>query len=167
MSAEQTPATGDVRRIQHALQRLERDARKQPWAKERPWKTDSHVWEEDGLPVLDLHDLSISLARKAVERVIKLDINSGAASFVTGQGNNSIGPGQMKGAVSSILMKSCKKNEGWSFRPDGPGRYVLITDIERAPRIAQTTLPAGFWVLIILFFSALLFAFLNNAFGWF
>ena len=170
MSAEQTgpeSAPADVRRIQKALSRVERDARKQPWAKERHWKTETHVWVEDGLAVVDLHDLSVSLGKKATERVIKLTISAGAVSFITGQGKNSIGPGQMKGATASILMKAVDRNPGWGFRPDGPGRYILITDPEKAPRVAQTSLPGGFWILIALFFAALLFAFLNNAFGWF
>ena len=164
MSAE---APADVRRIQHALTRIERDARKLPWNKERAWKTDSHVWVEDGMPVVDLHDLSVSLGKKVVNRVMKLTIGAGAVSFITGQGNNSIGPGQMKSMVSSLLMKASRSNEDWSFRPDGPGRFVLITDPERAPRFAQTSLPGGFWILIAIFFAALLFAILNNAFGWF
>lgn len=170
MSAEQTrpePAAADVRRIQKALGRVERDARKQPWAKERPWKTETHVWVEDGLAVVDLHDLSVTLGKKATERVIKLKIDSGAVSFITGQGKNSIGPGQMKSAISSILMKAVKRNTDWGFRPDGMGRYILITDPLKAPRVAQTSLPGGFWILIALFIAALMFAFLNNTFGWF
>ena len=166
MSAD-NPAPADAKRIQHALQRIERDARKLPWAKERAWKTDTHVWVEDGLPVVDLHDLSVKLGRKATERVIKLSLGAGAVSFVTGQGKNSIGPPQLKGAVGSILMKASKANDGWSFRPDGPGRYVLITDPDKAPRVAQTSLPGGFWILLVLFAAALLFAVLNNTFGWF
>lgn len=167
MPAEPHDPSSDVRRIQHALSRIERDAKKLPWAKERRWKADTHVWGEDGLPVVDLHDLSVALGRKVTERVIKLTIGTGAVSFVTGQGKNSVGPPQMKGAVSSILMKAVDKNEGWSFRPDGPGRYVLIIDPDKAPRVAQTSLPVGFWLLIAAFLGALLFAILNNLFGWF
>ncbi|MFT5683690.1 MAG: hypothetical protein ACI8RZ_004622 [Myxococcota bacterium] len=167
MPSENPDPSGDVRRIQHALNRIERDAKKLPWSKERPWKTDTHVWAEDGLPVVDLHDLSVSLGRKVTDRVIKLTIGTGAVSFITGQGNHSVGPAQLKGAVSSILMKAVDNHDGWSFRPDGPGRYVLITDPSKAPRVAQTSLPVGFWILVAGFLAALMFAFLNNTFGWF
>jgi hypothetical protein len=167
MPAEPHDPSSDVRRIQHVLSRIERDAKKLPWAKERPWKTDTHVWSEDGLPVVDLHDLSVGLGRKVTERVIKLTIGTGAVSFITGQGRNSIGPSQLKGAVSSILMRAVDQNADWSLRPDGPGRYVLITDPDKAPRIAQTSLPVGFWLLIAAFLGVLLFAVLNNLFEWF
>jgi hypothetical protein len=161
------PALGDVHRFQQSLGRVERDARKLPWASERQWKTDTHLWAEDGVPVVDLHDLSVSLGRKVTERVIKMTISAGAVVFITGQGRNSIGPAQMKGAVASILSDAVASNAGWSFRPDGPGRFVLITDPERAPRVAQTSLPIGFGMLIAALASALLFAILNNIFRWF
>jgi hypothetical protein len=69
--------------------------------------------------------------------------------------------------VSSILMRAVDKYADWSLRPDGPGRYVLITDPDKAPRLAQTSLPVGFWLLIAAFLGALLFAVLNNMFEWF
>ena len=156
-------AQRDVEQIRSRLSRVERSARKQPWAKERPWRPGTHVWLEDELVIVDLHDLSISLGRKTVERVIGQRLSSGAVCFVTGQGSHSVGPGQMGGATASILSRACADRPAWSFRPDGPGRFVLITDPSLAPRIATTSLPRGFWILIALFGAALLFAIVHNA----
>ncbi|MEL6346711.1 MAG: Smr/MutS family protein [Myxococcota bacterium] len=157
----------DVALIQHRLSRVERDARKLMWSKERPWARDTHVWAEDYFPVLDLHDLSVNLGKKSVRRVVDSadHLQTGVFSIITGQGNNSIGPGKMKEAVASVLRRACQDHEGWSFRPDGPGRYILIMDEDKAPDEALTTLPRGFWLIILLFVLALLFAVFHEALG--
>lgn len=157
----------DIAVIRSQLGRVERDARRLMWAKERPWKVGSHVWGEDFMPVVDLHDLSVNLGKKTVDRITNAapNLKSGAVSFITGQGKNAIGPGQMKPAIASALRSACERNPRWSFRPDGPGRYVLILDPDKAAPQALSSLPQGFWILIVLFGAALVFAVLRNLIG--
>jgi len=155
-------AQADARQLAHTLSRIQRDARKLMWHDERPWTTDSHVWFEGPLPVVDLHDLSVKLATRAVEKAWKLKLNSGAVCFITGVGNNSIGPPKLKEAVGGKLASACASREGWSFRADGPGRYVLITDAERAAEEIQSSLPRGFWILVAIIAAAIAFAFLRD-----
>ena len=149
-------AMDDVRHLQHSLERVAREARRLSWAKERPWAPDTHVWAEGALPVVDLHDLSVKLALKVVERAIDVQggLQSGAVSFITGVGRHSTsGSAQLHPAVGGYLAQACAAHAeaGWSFRADGPGRFVLIIDPERAPADVQTSLPQGFgWLLLAL-----------------
>jgi hypothetical protein len=156
-------ALADVQQIAHALRRVQRDAKKLLWHDERPWQVDSHIWVEGPLPVVDLHDLSVKLAKRAVEQVWRLKLASGAVCFITGVGNNSIGPPKLKEAVGGMLARACAEKEAWTSRADGPGRYVLITDADRAPVEVQSSLPVGFWVLAVLILGAIAFAFVYNA----
>lgn len=155
-------ALHDAQHLSRVLERVQRDARKLMWHDERPWKTNTHVWAEGPMPVIDLHDLNVKLARRCVDKARKMQLKSGAVCFVTGVGNNSIGPPKLKQTVHGMLASACEKNEDWSFRSDGPGRYVLITDPERAPAAVQTSLPSGFWFLIAAIAAAIAFAFLRD-----
>lgn len=159
-------ALADAQRLSGTLSRLERDARKLRWHAERPWAASSHVWAEGPLLVVDLHDLSVKLAKRAVEKAWKLDLQSGAVCFITGVGNNSIdGTSRLMPAVQGMLASACEKNDDWSYRSGGPGRIVLITDPSRAPEEAQTSLPRGFWLLVALIAAAIAFAFLWDTFA--
>lgn len=159
-------ALADAQRLAGTLRRVERDAKKLMWYDERPWAASSHVWVEGPMPVVDLHDLSVKLAKRVVEKAWKLDLQSGAVCFITGVGNNSIdGKSKLKVAVHGMLASACEKNEAWAFRADGPGRFVLITDPQRAPEEVQTSLPRGFWILVALIAAAIAFAFLWDTFA--
>jgi hypothetical protein len=149
----------DTRHLQHQLERVERDARRLSWAAERPWSPSTHIWAEGLLPVVDLHDLSVRLAIEAVERVLDThaSLQCGAVSFITGVGRHSTGDARLPPAVGGFLAKACAAHaaDGWSFRSDGPGRFVLITDPERAPAGVQSSLPQGFgWLLLALALAA-------------
>ena len=122
------------------------------WAEERPWRCQSHVWLEDGLPVVDLHDLDMKTARAAVRSTLKVapDLRCGAICYVTGRGRHSVGPPALRGMVASEMRKACAK-EDWSHRPGHAGRWMLIVDPSRSPRVATGGLGPAFWTMLILF----------------
>jgi len=145
----------DVARLRQALAGLEKDAKTLAWNAERPWKPDTHVWEEGWCAVVDLHDLSIKLALRAVELAAADEIQSGAVHFVTGRGRHSIdGRSRLREAVSEALLELSEENH-WGVREPRPGRLTLITDAELAPVAAKGGLE--WWM------KALGFAFLGLA----
>jgi len=161
---QQQRMRADVALVRKNLDRIERNARKLKWAKERPWKPSTHVWAEGFVAIVDLHDLSVTLGKKATREVIRLAdrLQCGAVSFITGQGNNAIGPGEMKLAISSQLKDACDQRPQWSYRPDGPGRFMLVVDPQKAAPEVLSSLPRGFWIIIAAFAAAFLFALFRN-----
>ena len=143
----------DATVLRDQLVSVEESASGLRWAAERPWKTRSHVWIEDGLPVVDLHDLNVRLARKAVRATIEVaaDLHCGAVCFVTGRGRHSMGPPALRGMVASELRHACEEDSNWSQRAGHAGRWMLITDPDRAPGVATGQLGPAFWTLVILF----------------
>jgi len=145
----------DVERLQRSLASVERGAKELPWAKERPWRAETHVWAENRLPVVDLHDLGAKLAEKAVHRsaAVSTDLQAGAVCFVTGRGRRSIGPGVVRKVAEEELREYCHQR-GCYYRPAGPGRLVLVVDPGRAPVSATGRLGIGFWLVVTLFLVA-------------
>ena len=83
-------ATVDVvDRLQMALISIEDEAQSLPWAEESPWTTASHIRRDRGVLSLDLHDLDVPQARKAVEVVIAGRSWLGRIRIVTGRGLHS------------------------------------------------------------------------------
>lgn len=124
----------DVGRLRQALQPLEADARHQRWDRERPWRVATHVRREGELVVVDLHDLKVGLARRAVHAAFDSALQEGAVVFVTGRGRHSMGPGSpLRQAVVGTLQKACGATEGWAYRLLSPGRVAWIHDHQRAP----------------------------------
>ena len=143
----------DDRRIRKRMDSIEREARSLRWAAERPWKRESHIWIEDGLPVVDLHDLNVKLARGAVRATVEIasELQCGAVCFITGRGRHSMGPPALRGMVASELRHACQESPAWSQRAGHAGRWMLITDPARAPRVATGQLGPAFWTMLILF----------------
>jgi hypothetical protein len=123
----------DVERYRKRLRAVEVEAREQRWAKERPWKLATHVWWEQGVPVVDLHDLGAGLARTAVREVLEAPASVGAVVFVHGRGRHSVGVKVLRGVVQKELARACGATRGWSYRTVGSGRTVWVSDRGRAP----------------------------------
>ncbi|MCB9796745.1 MAG: hypothetical protein H6741_28940 [Alphaproteobacteria bacterium] len=123
-----------------------------PWAKERPWRVESHVWEERGLVVCDLHDLSVRLGAEAVERASEvLGEALPAVCFVTGVGRHSVdGRSRLREVVLDEVDRVAQA-EGWRWRVPREGRVVLIADPSRAPRSATGELGPLFWAGVAVF----------------
>lgn len=146
----------DVGRLRRALDPLEADARRQRWDAERPWRTTTHVRREGELVVVDLHDLKVALARRAVHAAFDTELAEGAVVFVTGRGRHTAGPSSpLRQSVVGTLQKACGTTEGWSYRLVGPGRVAWIHDRRRAP--AQLVGGGGGWLWLWLALLALAF----------
>jgi hypothetical protein len=98
----------DVQRYRKRLAPIERAAKEQPWANQRPWKVRTHVGWEKELPVVDLHDLSAALARRVVLELLEEPPESGAVVFVHGRGRHTAGPAPvLRGVVLEELKRAC------------------------------------------------------------
>ncbi|MEN0062853.1 MAG: hypothetical protein AAGA48_11935 [Myxococcota bacterium] len=153
----------DLVRYRKVLDPVAKAAREQSWYKERPWRTKTHVVEEHGAVVVDLHDLRAALAKKAVHAVVEAGVpKAGAVVFVHGRGQHSLVPGGvLQGVVTEALGKACLKHSGWAVRRGRPGRTVWVTDRKRAPKAhlggGGIGLSLGIVLFVCLFFAAVLF----------
>lgn len=138
----------DLARFHDALGEVEASASGLSWARERPWRRETHLWQEQGLPVVDLHDLDVKHARRLLRSLDLEALESGAVCFVTGRGRHAIsGRSALREAVTGILADRAAR-EGWELRPQGAGRLVLVTDPERAPSVASGRLGPLFWLAV-------------------
>jgi hypothetical protein len=147
----------DIERLYTRLGEIEQAAQGQEWDKERPWRRSTHLWEEDGLPILDLHDLGSKLARRAVEISAgeARDLRAAAVGYITGQGKHSKGM-PVLGKVVTDAVTARIRADGGRLRPLGPGRLVYIQDPARAPRRATGQLGLGSWLIIAMILALLL-----------
>lgn len=119
-------AAGDpLGRIALALAAVEVEARDLRWADERPWRVATHLRREDGLPVVDLHDLNARTARLAVQAVVEAapELEVGAVLFVVGVGRHSAGRPVLGRVVLEVLADS-----PYGGRMGARGRVALILD---------------------------------------
>jgi hypothetical protein len=147
----------DVVRLRKVLEAHEDEARKQPWAKERPWTAKTHVWWENEVAVIDLHDLGAGLARKVVRDAVLEPAERGAIVFVHGRGKHSLAKTQvLRGVLLKELEKVCLEHEHMSFRLAGSGRTVWVSDPKKAPRWAKGEWGPGVWLWMLLLLGAVL-----------
>jgi hypothetical protein len=149
----------DVERLRRALQPIEVRARDLRWADERPWKVKTHVWGEQDLGVVDLHDLNAKVARLAARAVeeVATDLDAGAVLFVVGVGRRSAGSPVLGTVVLKVL-----RDGPFRGRRAAHGRIALIVDPSRAPAAATGASGWGM-TLLWLFFAAAVLAVLVNS----
>ena len=147
----------DLVLIRDQLWEVESKAKRLSWAKDRPWKPSTHVWIEEDLTIIDLHDLSVKLALSVVRTTCRFSkkLQSSAICFVTGAGNKSVTGAKIRPAVITELEHKCSDKD-WEFFPHGLGRIVLIFDRENAPKSLSGKTPfvvkfGGLAFLIFLF----------------
>lgn len=89
--------------------------------------------------VVDLHDLKLRLAKKAVDLIVAAapELGHGAVIFVTGRGRHSVGKAVLPEAIASKLQAVVAEHPGWQTRPGPAGRLVLVIDPALAPRHLQ------------------------------
>ena len=128
---------------------MEKRAKDLPWAKERHWQVESHVWIEHEVPTIDCHDLSLRLGLAAVDAMAELgpELESGAVRFITGRGRHTAGRSTLKEAVRGALFELASERQ-WQVRPSGAARFLLIIDPKKAPASATGKLGPLFWILV-------------------
>ena len=130
---------------------VEQAARGQRWAKERPWKTQTHVRWEREMPTLDGHDLSAKLMKRALKLLLDevASLDTGAVLIVTGRGRHTLGAkGVLPQIVQGVVGRAASE-QGWRLRPHGPGAWVLVVDASRAPASATAAFGWGEWLLFL------------------
>jgi len=148
--------TDDLTRVREALVAVEVDARDLRWANERPWHTKSHVWDDDGMITVDLHDLNAALTKSVVGVIAGFasDLQSGGIIFVTGQGRHSIGLPVLRQVVLGSLVR-LERAHGWRQRDIGPGRVLLVVNEDRVPSRYREGTPLWVMVFFVVFLLAL------------
>ena len=147
----------DIEVICSVLPKIESEASRLRWAKNRPWTLKTHVWFENSLPMVDLHDLNAKLAKKSLQSILQAHskIETGAICFITGVGKNSNIKPAMRNMVLNLLHKAAQKND-WDVQLQGMGRVIIVFDPEKAPAAATGKLPKVFWFAVVGFILLLL-----------
>ncbi|MCB9778857.1 MAG: hypothetical protein H6742_09860 [Alphaproteobacteria bacterium] len=147
----------DLDRLATALAPVQAHARGLRWARERPWRTDTHLWREGPLPVVDLHDLDAKTCKQALDGIVAVGaaLDAGAVVLITGVGKHRPGGGALGQIVTGRLGMQADER-GWQLAPKGRGRFVLIIDPARAPASATGRLGPLFWLGAIAFAAAAL-----------
>ena len=144
------------------LWEIPRKASRLPWADQKCWTFETHLWiESDGqnqMVVVDLHDLTVKLARDVVYKSMRsISSKVGAICFITGQGNHSSdGPRILPMTLEVVQQQAAKKN--WEIQTR-QGRVMVIFDADTVPEQVSGTLSKTMVYGIYLFFG-LLFAIL-------
>lgn len=151
MTPSQTMST-----LHDELWEIPKKAANLPWALQRSWKFDSHLWfENDGTLVVDLHDLSVPLARQVVTKTLKtVHVDAvHTVCLITGQGKNSeSGPKILPLTIDISRRQSEKK--GWALHAQ-PGRVYVVLDPSKAPPAVTNQLSKPMVWGIYAFFAAL------------
>lgn len=152
-------AQEDIQTVRLALEPVQDWARTLRWAKERPWRSVTHVHEENGLVVIDLHDLNAALTKKTLAYVSTLapDLHCGGVVFITGRGRHSVGLPVLNRIVLGTLVRY-EREHGWRQRDLGAGRLLMVVDEERIPKRYQGGTPLWVPSFFLVFSVALLWA---------
>jgi len=115
--------------------------------------------------VIDLHDLSVKLGLAVVEVIAEQGrgLPAGAVTLIPGRGKHTPGKSTLRDAVRHALMELAR-DEGYALFPRGPGRFVIITDPDRAPASATGRPGPLFWAVVALVVAGII-ATLWNAGG--
>jgi len=149
----------DTEAVQAALQPVADSAKDLPWSEERPWRVDSHVHEENGVVVIDLHDLNARLSKTVLASVTELapEFHGGGVIFITGRGRHSVGLPVLRRIVLGTLVR-LEREKGWRQRDLGAGRILLVVDEERIPSRYRGHMPLWIPAFFVVFACALVWA---------
>lgn len=128
-----------LKKLHDELWDIPKKSKNLPWAMQRKWTFKSHIWMEDGeVLVLDLHDLSVPLARQVVTKTLKTVSQVSSICFITGQGKNSTDGPKILPATMEIAKKQSDK-KGWEVHTQ-PGRVYVVINPEQAPTFVTNSL---------------------------
>lgn len=141
------------------LEPIEEGAKTLPWANERVWQRDSHIWLDGSVVTIDMHDLNAALAKKVVALVAEIaaQLQMGCIIIVTGWGRHSVGQPVLPGVVSAALVRLEHKH-GWRMRTVGSGRFVLVVNEDLAPSTYRANMPLGIRLFLLVFLCLLAWA---------
>ena len=156
----------DTERVQQALHDVVNLAETLPWSKERPWTLNTHVFSENGVVVIDLHDLNAALSKQVLHGVseIALDLQGGGAIFITGRGRHSVGLPVLRRIVLGTLVRY-ERERGWRQRDLGAGRVLMVVNEDRIPARYRGHVPLWVPAFFMVFSVALVWA-LPPQIGW-
>ena len=149
----------DMARTREVLADVERSATELSWAEERPWRLSTHVFEEHGVVVIDLHDLNASLSKRVLAclRDLGPDLEGGGAIFITGRGRHSVGLPVLRRIVVGTLVR-LERERGWRQRDLGAGRVLMVVDEARIPARFRGQMPLWIPAFFVVFAVALVWA---------
>jgi len=152
-------AETDTETVQTALQSVATSAQDLPWAEERPWNVVSHVHEENGVVVIDLHDLNANLSKKVLAIITELapDFHGGGVIFITGRGRHSVGLPVLRRIVLGTLVR-LEREQGWRQRDLGAGRVLMVVNEDRIPARYRGHMPLWIPGFFLVFAVALVWA---------
>ena len=145
-----------LKRLRDELWDIPKKAKNLPWAQQSPWSFKSHMWmDDDNVLTIDLHDLSVPLARQVVTKTLKnLDSTDlSAVCLITGQGKNSSDGPKILPATIEIARNQSNKR-GWDVHMQ-PGRVYVVLDPTHAPKSVTNELSKPMMWGIYAFFAAL------------
>ena len=126
--------SSDLLRVRDALVEVQERAQGLRWAEERPWTAETHVWDDQGMVTIDLHDLNAKLSKAVLAAIADLakELQQGGVVFVTGQGRHSVGVPVLRQVISGSLVRF-ERERGWRQRDIGRGRILLVVNEEAVP----------------------------------
>jgi hypothetical protein len=145
-----------LKRLRDELWDIPKKAKNLPWALQSPWSFKTHMWmDDDGVLIVDLHDLSVPLARQVVTKTLKsIDVTSlSAVCLITGQGKNSSNGPKILPATIEIARNQSDKR-GWDVHMQ-PGRVYVVLDPSHAPKSVTNELSKLMMWGIYAFFTVL------------
>jgi hypothetical protein len=153
------PSQHDIERVCTQLECIEEGAKTLPWAEERRWTRESHIWLDARVVTVDMHDLNAALAKKVIGLVADIapELQMGCIVFVTGWGRHSVGLPVLPGVVSAALVR-LERGRGWRMRTVGSGRFVLVVNEERTPATYRSNMPLGIRLFLFAFLGLLVWA---------
>jgi hypothetical protein len=151
---------GDLEELTRRLQTIAERAKGLPWAGERAWTPRTHLSTINGLPGIDLHDLSVRLAREAIDQALEADLECGGFVVVTGRGRHTGGHSKLRTAVLAEL-EIRQQREELVARPLGPARIEVIVSEERV-RAARPGMGLLFWLFAALLLAAVVATVVNR-----
>jgi hypothetical protein len=146
----------DIERVSKSLKSVVSAAKSLDWAQGRPWTTATHIWDENGVVVVDLHDLNAKLAKAVIGELehIADRLVGGGLIFITGQGRHSMGVPVIKKIATGMLIRM-EGERGWRSRDLGAGRMLLVVDESRIPGRYRRATPVWVPAFFILFCGGL------------
>lgn len=154
-----------LEKAQDELWEIPREAKSLPWADKRAWAFKTHLWFENDMLVVDLHDLNVKLARKVIKKIIrkaeKWDV--GCVCFVTGVGKHSDDKAKIR-PMAIGLLQDISSDKGWRLLSGTQGRLSVILDEERAPQEVTAKLSKTMMFGVYIFLALILFLFLRGLF---